>query len=538
MIKDVLVPEKVGNYYIFPKRVVGFDIEKTNVTATKVHLKGHSVAIEQFLDEKLEVGNQLTHDQKVVKVIKNIVGSMGKFDEIYTAIPSSQVIFKSLKFPFLSYNKIKMVLRYEVEPLLPFSLEDAVIDFIITKQFPEEKSSEIMVAAVQKIYVEQQVKLFEEAGVSPKKVSVDLLSLYSLYKKIPQYANLKSGVALVDVGFSDTRIAYIHDGRLAFVRTLPKGVFSYAKALSGRYSISQSEAVSQLMRFGLTKEDDAQYKEAIEKVLGAFWSEVAFTLQSFTAQIGDAVDISKILLLGQGSHIKGIDSFVKGFLHIDSQLFQVEGLTDEKNVSIKNSLTVPRSNIISLAIALPSPIMDKFNLYQVGVSKADMSLLNKQLITAIVFVCVIFLLLFLHSFIQIKKLDNEIAQSQKEVISRLKERFNVPKEEDTVEDVVDFAKREVKKEENVWGVFSGKDRVSFLKYLLVLTDVVDKEALGLQIKSLIISDADKQIVLDAKVKGFPELKKLVKDLRSHSQLFSYVQSPDKTEFSMKITLKK
>lgn len=538
MIKDVLIPEKIGNYYIFPKRVVGFDIEKTNVTATKVYLKGSSVTIEKFIDEKFEIGNQLTHDEKVVKSIKNIVETIGKFDEVYTAIPSSQVIFKSLKLPFLGYNKIKMVLRYEVEPLLPFSLEDGVIDFIITKQLPEEKSSEIIVAAVQKMYVEQHIKLFEDAGVTPKKVFVDLLSLYSLYRKIPEYSDLKYGVALVDVGFSDTRIAYIHDGRLAFVRTLPKGIFSYAKALSESYSIAQPEAVSQIMRFGLKKEDDPQYKEAIEKVLSSFWSEVKFTLQSFAAQFDDTKDISKILILGQGASIKGIDDFIKRFLNIDCQLFNVEGLVDNKDILIKNSLTIPRSNIVSLAIALPSPITERFNLYKIGISEADTRLLNKQFITAIIFVVLIFVLLFLHSFIQVRKLDSEIARSQDEVVSKLRNRFNIPKQEEALEDVVDFAKREVKKEEDVWGAFSGKDRVSFLKYLLALTDVIDKEALGLKIKSLTISDVDKQIILDAKVKNHKALTKLEEDLRGKPKLFSYVQSQDKIEFSKKITLKK
>ena len=53
-----------------------------------------------------------------------------------------------------------MVVNFEVEPLLPFATDDAVIDFIITKQNVAEKSSELLVTAVQKQYITQHLQLF------------------------------------------------------------------------------------------------------------------------------------------------------------------------------------------------------------------------------------------------------------------------------------------------------------------------------------------------------------------------------------------
>ena len=114
------------------------------------------------------------------------------------------------------------MIGYEVEPLLPFALNDAVIDCIVTKEIREEKSSEVLVAAVQNQYIAQHLALFEAAGVQPEKVTIDLFAFYGLYRLIPAYAQQKGGIVLMEIEPQSTRMAYIYDGQLRFIRTLAK----------------------------------------------------------------------------------------------------------------------------------------------------------------------------------------------------------------------------------------------------------------------------------------------------------------------------
>jgi len=537
MIKDVLIPEKLETYYIFPKRVIGFDIDKTNVAATKIYLSGSSTTVERCIDGKLELGNKLTHDEKVVNAIKNIAKLLGRYDEIYTAIPSSQAIFKSLRLPFLSYHKIKMVVNYEVEPLLPFSLDEALIDFIITNQNLEEKSSEIMVAAVQRSVVQEHVKLFQDAGISPSKVLVDIFSLYGLFKKIPAYSNFKEGVVLIDIGFSETKISYLYGGVLSFVRTLPKGVFSFAREFSQKSSISQQEAVEVIMRFGDQKTDDAKHNAAVDTVLASFFSDIRFTLQSFSSQIQDSPEIKKILLLGQGARILGIADFVTKFLDISCELFKTESLVEEKIITVKNALSIPRSNILSLGVALPSDVTDKFNLHSVGVAQKEFMLIRKQLIVALLLIFFVFGMFFIHSFMQVRKLKYEVEASQNEAIAVLREKLNVPEEEESLEEVIDYSEQKVREQESVWGAFSKRDRATFLQCLLALTDALDRKGMGLDVKRIVISEADNRIEFSARVRNYEDLKSLEKRLRE-SKLFKSVESPEETEFTIKIDLAK
>ena len=192
MIKNVLIPEKIGNYYLFAKRIVGFHVDASEVTATQVYLKGSVATVEKVFKESIGLNEELSYEEKVAQVVKNILGKVGKYDVVYTAMPSSQVIFKNLKLPFLNYEKIKMVVGYEVEPLLPFALDEAEVDFIITKQFPKDGSSEILVAAVQKSVLADHISFFEQVGVHPQKVGVDFFEFYGLYQTIARYKKLKT----------------------------------------------------------------------------------------------------------------------------------------------------------------------------------------------------------------------------------------------------------------------------------------------------------------------------------------------------------
>ena len=199
LIKEIFLPEKINNYYLFSKTVVGVEANKTNIIATKTRLKGNESAIELIVEEKIAEEVSEENLETTSPTLTSIFSKIGNYDEIHTTIPSSVVIFKELKLPFLTRDKINMVIGFEIEPLLPFSLHDAVIDFIITRQIPEEKSSEILVTAIQKQQIVEHMTMFEAAGLKPAVITVDMISLYGLYKEIPAYSNLEGGTILIDV---------------------------------------------------------------------------------------------------------------------------------------------------------------------------------------------------------------------------------------------------------------------------------------------------------------------------------------------------
>src|SRR3972149_10513481 len=116
MIRDILLPEQYKGYYVFAKRIIGFDIGKTHVNATQMYLTGRTRIIEKFFEEKLEAGPANNNREKIVKAIQTILAQVDAYDAIHSSLSSAVAVFKELKLPFLQYDKINMVVTYEVEP--------------------------------------------------------------------------------------------------------------------------------------------------------------------------------------------------------------------------------------------------------------------------------------------------------------------------------------------------------------------------------------------------------------------------------------
>jgi type IV pilus assembly protein PilM len=532
MIKNVLLPEKIGSYYLFSKRILGFDIGKTHVHACQVLISGRSITLEKVFQETLETGNQSSYQEKVSKAIDTIVRQAHKKCEIRTALSSALVVFKTLKLPFVDREKIAMVIGYEIEPLLPFSLADALIDFIITKENKEEQSSEILVAAVQKNYVIQHMEPFLQAGVSPAKISVDLFDLYALFKQIPSYTHKQGGIALIDMGFTATRIAYIHDGQLRMIRTLSKGISRFIKQLSEQLDMSIADALDKLMRFGLGPSDNSAYTETITEIMGGFLQEIQFTLQSFATK--DTTNITSIMLLGGGANIKDIEVFFTKFTGISCEQFSIQELFGAGIIKNKTKNNLGLSHVQSLATALPSPLTEDINLRKKELALSDERTFIQQVIVGVILLCSLFGVLVGHYWWQTSKLSAELSESKQEIIDTLKQHFKIPKDETDLDDIIETAEKEVQKAEQMWFAFSSQARSSFLKYLLAL-HALDKEGLGLNVEQITINEGT--LVLKAQVKDYEALKKLEKDLRQ-SKLFSYVEPQEKTDFTMRITLVK
>lgn len=532
MIKNILIPEKIGNYYLFSQNFIGIDIGKTAINLAKITVSGTAITIGKCWYESIE-SNKKPYDERVIQALKKIKKTLPKTG-IKSAISSSHVVFKTLKLPFLNHDKIKMVLKFEVEPLLPFSIQDAVIDFIITKQYAEQKTSEILVAAIQQKYIAEHLALFQAADIDPEIITVDMFALYGLYTQIPSYQNHKGISILMDLGIQSTRIAAINNHHLNMIRSLPQGLFSVAKDMSKSIEESSQHAIEQIMRFGLTHSDPL-FQKTLKDALTSFLNKIQFALGS----LANSQEINRILILGTGSEINGIVRLITDQLGITCEQFDTAKLIENKDYTIKSAHTINPLSVMSIATAIPTPITQDFNLRVDEFAPKDESLLLKQVITAIVLIVTIIGSITIHLYRQKKALEKEIRLSQGETLEMLNERFpTLAEDEDDLEVIMDAAQTELKQEEEMWYAFTRQSRTSFLEYLLELTSRINKQELGFIPESITIVDGQEgSITLKARVRDFEALKKLEQALRE-SKLFTFVEGQTSPDFSMKILVGK
>ncbi len=533
MIADIFLPEKIGSYYLLAKRIVGFDINKTHIYATQLFFSGNAIVAEKFLQEPIDTDASIPYAQRVSNTLKKLSTQLDNVDEIRTSISSSIALFKELTLPFTDRDSIELVLNFELEPLLPFSLANAFINFIITKKNPEAKQTTVLVAAVQKNYVIEQINYFTTAGLKPTAVTVDMFDVYGLYKAIPSYSQKKNGVVLIDISLYTTTLAYIIDGQLKLIRTLSKGTAQVAKIIGQELSIPNGDALEQVIRFGLENNDNPNYTKAAHKAYINFFQEIQFTLQSFISQLGTEYTITEIFLLGNGAEINQLPTSMTEILGIPCLLFDSNELLKYHVLSLKNIQRIPHSHYISLSTAFKNPQTEDFNLADKELRSSSVAVMNWQLLTSLVLTMVILIVLGINTFMQTKKFEHVVTSMEREIIVSLQERQLTDAKNLT--QALDDAQEKVSKEEEIWFAFSRQSRFSFLKALQELSTSIDKKATGLNLKKLIITA--NTITLEGEVKGFQELKILERELRE-SNLFIAVPPLQELTFSEKLLLKK
>ena len=216
---------------------------------------------------------------------------------------------------------------------------------------------------------------------------------------------------------------------------------------------------------------------------------------------------------------------------------RINELLHTGTVSLVGKNSIPFRSIMSLSTALPSPITQDFNIRSKELAHAtDANVLNKQLIAGALVTIVLVVTFATFSFLQLRTLNNSVAEYQQEAIDALVHQF--PKaltDVGTLEDAVEQAGLQVKKEQDLWFSFANPLRPSFLTYLLELTSKIDQKDLGFTIEKLTITEP--AITLTAHVRDHAALALLEKELRQ-SKLFAHVEGQQNPDFTMKIKLAK
>jgi type IV pilus assembly protein PilM len=521
MIKNILLPEKIHNYYLFPKRVVGIDLGKTQVTASYLYYQGRTVVLEKVITQTLPAGTTTDYQERVTRALAMVLNKKN-YDEIHTALSSSLLFFKELVFPFIKREQISQVIEFEMEKLLPFPLDSAIIDFIITKT--ESTQSTVMIAAAQKHHIAEHLALFEAAGIIPDVITVDLFSLYGLVHRRQSYNH--ENLVLVDFGFSGTRLAFIEQGQLTFIRSLPMGISMLLKKISTDSSITAQQALEDLIRFGVENHDNKPFHHSLLQVLHEWADTLGLTITS--RQSADKSPF-KIALLGGGALIKDIASFVQQ--QLAREVFILGH--DKTLLPDTREKTITPTMVLSIATACDHESIQDFNFRKKEFSAHNDTIFVKQIATAGVLLLLLFTILIAHSLNQTRRLSNAFKQADKQVRTTLQQTLELTSARN-LDDLVEEAQRKVDDQERIWSAFSRQTRASFLAYLQKLSARIDKHSLGLNLKKLMFKQ--ELIQLQGEVTSIDALKVLEEALEQTN--LGYISKSEEPKFTITITLKK
>lgn len=527
MMQDIFVPSKIGSYYVFHKRVLGFEITTSSVQASLIYFSKSKVLIENSMSIALQDQSTVS----IINAIKKITTTIGKYNEVVTSLTSSAVIFKELTLPFIGREKIAMIVNYEVEPLLPFSLDEAVIDFLITEENKEKSQTTILVAAARKSDLDIHTSYFEKAGVLLTHVTLDMFALYDFYRHTMYIAQASTSLLLVDFGVDAIRILYIQKGILKSVRLVPYGLLAMLHKIDESFQLLPNKSIADFFEKDLHGYDEQTEQQIVHQVITDFCKQMTLSIAFFQKQIKNFTMPTRVICLGQGSQLQG-------FLEKSTEICQInfENL-DIKRVALRNNIEVSRKikldaqHSASLIIPLSAGHYGLINFLSYEQKKVHNHLLNKQLFTALILSCSILAGLYFYSNYQVEIWNIAYEKSRKELISTLKEQMDVEvKNVKRISDIVSSAQNKLEQTKKVCVSFS-QSHNAFLHYLQALCSKIDRASLGLDLKKLSLQD--KEIVLQGKVKDYDALQTFEEELMD---LHEFILKDRPKELTFTVTL--
>lgn len=514
MIKHIFLPESFQGYRIFPQRIIAYDIGKSAVTLVQLYCAGKTVTLEKTISQQIDLSKPLK--ERLVEALSLAQAQCDRYDAVYTTLPSSLMTFKTLKLPFTNYEKIKMVLNYEMEPLLPYPVSEAVIDCVITHTDLQEKSAEVFVVAAPKNALIEQLGIFKEAGIEPALITVDMLGLYNLVGKgyMPE-----GSCVTVNLDHQETRLSYIVEGKIKLIRTLGKGYAEYVASFANKTGLDQHHALEYLIRYGFDGSSEASHYSSVKEAFEPFLRELGFTIASFNQQIPSSKGCS-ILLSGNGAYIKKIDEYFSSVLQHPCSVIDMARVLAHHGISLSPQGALPGPEYaISLGVGTFVLTQDPLNLLPEEIDNTQTTILSKQLFTALILSLTLIIAMVIGTVWQIRSLKSELYQSADEAIEEIKRdrSFNLLQEEEEVPEgdpdvqlaeLADRAENSIKAQDTAVSMFSQKE--SFLAYLLELA-TLDREQLGLVLDRIRITP--EKMELSGKVRDYPEARQLRETIR-------------------------
>ncbi|MDW8055976.1 MAG: type IV pilus assembly protein PilM [Elusimicrobiota bacterium] len=338
------------------KSCVGLDIGSKNIklvslipaSQKKFRLKNFQIL--PLPDDVVQLDTLPENKLSAILSILNDVFSKNKklAKTVAISVAGSSVVIRYVKLPIMTKEELERSISIEVEPFIPFPINEVYLSFDITGEVIEEgiRKNEVVVAAVKKEVVDTLISLLSKCDLTPAFIDVDSFVL----ERILNYNYELKGniICAVNIGANITTVTIIEDGVTRVCRDLTIGMNNFLNEIQKTKQIGLSEILEYIKNDGLilSDEEKEQYlmqnkktelsiSKDLNVLLKDLITEVHKIIDFYYFQKGEQKPLSKIILSGGGCVIRNLTSYF-------SNEFKVETEVLDPFKNIENSDIVPQ----------------------------------------------------------------------------------------------------------------------------------------------------------------------------------------------------
>ncbi len=554
-IRKLFIPSTIFGRRIIPERFLGIQIAQTFIKGAVSKHTGSKKIIEKLIEIDFEDKEILKFDgsadiESIAEGLRKVVKQAGKVDKIIISIPATMFIFKDTIMPFSQYEKIRMVINYEAEMILPFETNSCILDFI--KSEPEKNGScRVMVCATEKKILKELEMGIEKANLKPDNITTDIIALYDLCQQIENRQSKDPNYVILNISERWTKIGFVDQGFLRFVKNIPTGSMDIIEQLSQEACIDIDEAKQRIQAdFGLKNSEQELEKHAL-KIFYDLCKKIKIVIQSFSSKSENPLGTDKIVVFEDKVAVPPLFQLCQQELNVTCQRLSVDRMLGNNNIVNRASYSASGIywHLSSIACALTTSERELFDLGRHGISKSEKDVLKNQIAFSIIIISMIFGYIFVSDSIRrsnLSKLISEVDKSikKKVVANLLPPEITLPRRISSAR-LVSEASKQLDQMKKSW-LIHGYDDLKPLEILLDLTRLMDRNKFNVQINNISLfydSQGKKNIELkgtfkiNQSKKAFDQMISQIKNWKKLSDIqIPSAQSSNQINFSIKAFL--
>jgi len=196
----------------------GLDIGKTGIKAVEVTRTLRGPRVTNYGVLPLNRKEKEDSRAEIIRRLREVFSKLeGKGEDLVYLFPSSRTMVHRIALPFRERKKNQQVVKFEVEPLLPFPADQVVVDFYAADR--DEAGKEALVFAARKGDLGESLAMLKEAGLDPERVVPEALALFWLIRGLKKISDGPG--ALLDLGQEKATLILWQWNRLNLARSIP-----------------------------------------------------------------------------------------------------------------------------------------------------------------------------------------------------------------------------------------------------------------------------------------------------------------------------
>ena len=347
------------NFLSLKTEAFGLDISDLSLKIIKLKKKGKFLRLESFGKEDIPAGiikgGEIEKEDELAEIIKGalkkVKGKKISTKYVVTSLPEEKAFFQVIQMPKVSKEDLRSAVIYEAANYIPLPIEDVYLDYQVIPPLQNSLDHlDVLINAIPKDTTNPYVSCLKMAGLEPVALEIESLAII---RALVKNRVATSPILLIDFGATRTSFIIFSGYSLRFTSSIAVSSNDFTEIIAKNLGVKREEAESLKIKHGLEekiklkiKDEQSKIKRERGKIFEALIPALVDLIQQIKKHLyyyqthashehlpppsqggpqptdgkAGGQGVSKILLCGGGSNLKGFPGFLSSELKLPVEL--------------------------------------------------------------------------------------------------------------------------------------------------------------------------------------------------------------------------